>query len=146
MKMIAWRRFTFDAAHYLPGYEGPCKNLHGHTWTLDVGIGRKLGEDEKFIIDFSTLKKLVQDKIIDTLDHQCINQIDELEHIYPSCENLARWIAMTLYQACYELLYELLPQGLLELTEEYLNRQSSIKIHVKLQEGDGGWITCQYPE
>ncbi|HEX3048027.1 MAG TPA: 6-carboxytetrahydropterin synthase, partial [Bacillota bacterium] len=35
------KQFTFDSAHYLPGYDGKCKNMHGHTWRVEVGIKGK---------------------------------------------------------------------------------------------------------
>ena len=39
-KITITRHFSFDAAHYLPGHEGKCQNLHGHTYKLEVTIGR----------------------------------------------------------------------------------------------------------
>jgi len=66
--------FTFDAAHQLVGHKGKCANLHGHTYKLEVVLkGTTVKDegvsDEGFLIDFSDLKKLVKERIIDQLDH-----------------------------------------------------------------------------
>lgn len=70
------RRFKFDSAHFLPDYNGKCANVHGHTWKLDVTVA---GEDgvvgtDGFVIDFATLKKIVQELIIDNIDHTLLNE------------------------------------------------------------------------
>jgi 6-pyruvoyltetrahydropterin/6-carboxytetrahydropterin synthase len=66
--------FTFDAAHQLIGHKGKCSNLHGHTYKLEVVLkGRPSVQegdsDEGFVIDFSDIKALVQELLIDHLDH-----------------------------------------------------------------------------
>ena len=40
---------SFDSAHFLAGYEGKCRNLHGHRWTVEVEVG-----GEKLIQDGQT--------------------------------------------------------------------------------------------
>ena len=60
---------TFDAAHYLPNYEGKCANLHGHTWKVEIRIDMStLPADDGMIIDFTELKK-----IISMFDHRILN-------------------------------------------------------------------------
>lgn len=71
------KTFTFDAAHQLLGHTGKCANLHGHTYTLEVVIegtpsGPEQPSDEGFVMDFAILKRIVQDQIIDALDHAFI--------------------------------------------------------------------------
>ena len=80
--------FHFGAAHYLPHHSGKCKNLHGHTWRLDVEIEGDIGDDG-FVIDFQRLKAIINSKIIKKLDHQCLNQVG---FDNPTCEILASWI------------------------------------------------------
>ena len=43
----------FDAAHSLPGYQGKCANLHGHTYMVEVVIEGAIGENG-FVMDFSS--------------------------------------------------------------------------------------------
>lgn len=89
-KITITRRFSFDAAHYLPGHEGKCQNLHGHTYILEVTVGRDSliegGSSEGMIIDFSDLKSIVNKLVVDPLDHQCLN---ELLPYRPTAENMA---------------------------------------------------------
>lgn len=66
--------FTFDSAHQLIGHKGKCSNLHGHTYKLEVVLkGKVLGpenpSDEGFLIDFADVKKIVNELVIDSLDH-----------------------------------------------------------------------------
>lgn len=81
------KEFSFDAAHNLVKYHGKCENLHGHTYKLVVTVaGEK--DDEGMVIDFSELKKIVKDNVLNILDHSYINDIIE----QPSAENIAEWI------------------------------------------------------
>lgn len=66
--------FTFDAAHQLIGHKGKCSNLHGHTYKLEVVLkgvpSVEEGESgEGFVIDFSDIKAIVKQIVVDRLDH-----------------------------------------------------------------------------
>ena len=68
------RVFSFDMAHVLLNYHGKCKNIHGHTYRLEVTVkGVPCNDDASprkgMLIDFSDFKKLIQDKIITVWDH-----------------------------------------------------------------------------
>jgi len=68
------RVFSFDMAHVLLNYHGKCKNIHGHTYKLEVTVkGAPCNDDTSprkgMLIDFSDFKKLIQDKIITVWDH-----------------------------------------------------------------------------
>ena len=86
--MRVCKRFKFDAAHLLPGYNGPCSRLHGHTWFLEVEVEGPV-DKEGFVMDFSELKKLVYDKVLSIVDHSYLNET--VIH-NPTCENLLVWI------------------------------------------------------
>ena len=82
---------TFDAAHALRGYEGPCENLHGHTWKVQVTLqGEKLNKIG-LLEDFKTIKKVLKD-ILTAYDHNYLNDITPFDKENPSSENLARVI------------------------------------------------------
>ena len=87
MKMSVCKMFRFDAAHYLPNYEGKCKNLHGHTWTLEVEVEGSVSKVSGFVVDFAFLKEIMQ-PLLDVLDHHCLNDI----MVNPTCENLLDYI------------------------------------------------------
>ena len=95
--------FKFDAAHLLPEYEGKCKNLHGHTWRLDVEVdGMRNGPKvyDTMVLDFGDLKRIVNEAVIDKLDHHYLNEIIPGP---PTAENMVRWIAHLLIEARLEV-------------------------------------------
>ena len=63
---------SFDSAHFLSGYEGKCRNLHGPRWKLEVTVSREElaqeGQIRGMIVDFGELKKDVKD-LADEFDH-----------------------------------------------------------------------------
>ncbi len=66
--------FNFEMAHALFGYDGPCKNIHGHSYQLEVTIGGMPEPDSSnpkygMVMDFSDLKAIVKEQIVDRLDH-----------------------------------------------------------------------------
>ena len=81
------KEFTFDSAHKLEWHEGKCKNLHGHTFKLEVVIKGKVDKNG-IIIDFKDFKKIVNEKVIELLDHEYLNEVVE----NPTAENLVVWI------------------------------------------------------
>lgn len=85
--MLVTKVFSFDGAHKLLNYNGKCENLHGHTWTIHVTVDAKVDESG-IAFDFAELKKIVEDNVLDVLDHSYINEV--IEH--PSAENIALWM------------------------------------------------------
>lgn len=82
---------TFDAAHALQGYEGPCENLHGHTWKVQVFIqGDKLNKIG-LLEDFKTIKSSLKE-VLAQFDHKHLNELELFKKENPSSENLARII------------------------------------------------------
>ena len=79
---------VIDSSHRLIGYDGLCKNLHGHSWKVDIWVkGSPDDQDEVGIIwDFSNVKKLK-----DKFDHQLINEIGPFDKINPTAENLVQY-------------------------------------------------------
>ena len=68
------KRFHFEAAHALYGHDGKCKNLHGHSYLLEVtvrGIPREEPDHPKdgMVVDFSDLKALVNREVVHRFDH-----------------------------------------------------------------------------
>lgn len=76
-KIRITKQFNFETGHALYGYDGKCRNVHGHSYKLSVTvIGKpitavsnvKLG----MVIDFGDLKKIVKEEIVDKFDHATV--------------------------------------------------------------------------
>ena len=85
--MTIIKKFSFDAAHYLPSYEGKCERLHGHTYLLNVKVDGT-PDEEGMVIDFIKLKQIVNEKVIERFDHSCLNDFLPC----PSAENIAVYV------------------------------------------------------
>jgi 6-pyruvoyltetrahydropterin/6-carboxytetrahydropterin synthase len=71
------KEFSFEAAHALRGYDGPCRGIHGHSYKLSVTVSGIPVSDpaspkDGMVMDFSDLKQLVKTHITDPLDHALI--------------------------------------------------------------------------
>ena len=62
----------FDAAHILTNHEGLCKNLHGHTYRVDVSVAQAEGDTRDMVIDFKELKRIATEVVCDRFDHAFI--------------------------------------------------------------------------
>ena len=76
-KIRITKQFTFETGHALYGYDGKCKNVHGHSYKLSVTvIGTPMTDsgNVKFgmVIDFTDLKKIVKEEIVDQFDHATV--------------------------------------------------------------------------
>ena len=92
--------FEFEAAHHLPDYLGSCRNLHGHSYKMEVEVsGYQKGKEPlksypNMIVDFGDLKRVVYREVITKLDHSNLN-----EHFhYPTAEHMVQEIAVTLQE------------------------------------------------
>lgn len=103
------KEFSFEAAHALGGYDGPCREIHGHSYRLFVTIkGTPLRDEQNpkqgMVMDFGVLKKIVHEEIISRFDHALVlrstadkellklltAQFDNLIEVdyQPTCENM----------------------------------------------------------
>lgn len=90
--------FRFELAHAIHGYNGLCKNIHGHSYILHVTVGAHTKSDEYlpstgFIIDFKDLKRIIRDAVVTPFDHGLILSEEYLKH-HPEMskmENLHVW-------------------------------------------------------
>lgn len=108
-KVRLTKSFSFEMAHALLNYDGKCKNIHGHSYHMDVTIiGEPRNEpghpEDGLVIDFGDLKKAVNHSVVDVFDHALVmkaNHGDELIQVLsknfermvyteyqPTCENL----------------------------------------------------------
>ena len=108
------KQFSFEMAHALRNYDGLCRNIHGHSYKMDITLAGQPLHDESspkngMVMDFGDLKRLVNEEIISLLDHAWVlsdktdNQLIEIlkqnyEKIVivdfqPTTENLLNFIA-----------------------------------------------------
>ncbi|MDH5413308.1 MAG: 6-carboxytetrahydropterin synthase [Flavobacteriaceae bacterium] len=71
------KHFDFETAHALYGYDGKCKNIHGHSYQLYVTvIGKPIDNathvKNGMVIDFGDLKQIVNSEIVDVFDHATV--------------------------------------------------------------------------
>ncbi len=84
----------FDAAHYLPDYQGKCERLHGHRFKVVIRAeGPTIGRDG-MVYDFAEMKRHLRDALA-LLDHRCLNELEEFSTTPPSSENIASWLYET---------------------------------------------------
>lgn len=71
------KQFDFETGHALYGYDGKCRNVHGHSYKLFVTvIGTPITDTSHvklgMVIDFGDLKKIVKEDIVDVFDHATV--------------------------------------------------------------------------
>ena len=77
MTPLLTKQFTFEMAHALPGYDGKCANIHGHSYHLEVTIqGLPIHDPTSpkngMVADFGDIKQLVQQHILNHFDHALV--------------------------------------------------------------------------
>ena len=120
-KIRLTKEFSFESAHALDGYDGLCREIHGHSYRLFVTIkGEPISEegDPKLgmVMDFGDLKRIVNREIVDRLDHSFVLRESEqnvglrevlgakfskvvLIDYQPTCENMLSDFAARLQSA-----------------------------------------------
>jgi 6-pyruvoyltetrahydropterin/6-carboxytetrahydropterin synthase len=85
------KTFRFDAAHTLSAAPDghKCRNLHGHSYRVDIHVAGEVDPQRGWVMDFGDLKKIVN-PLIDQLDHSMLNEIPGLEN--STSERLGKWL------------------------------------------------------
>ena len=131
------KQFTFEAGHALYGYDGKCKNLHGHSYKLFVTVAGSPIADPKnakygMVIDFGDLKKIVNEEIVDIFDHATVFN-KNTPHLELANELIKRehHVLLTDYQPTTEMMA-------IDFADKIKKRlPKNIKLHsIKLQETD----------
>jgi len=82
------RKFSFEAAHRLPNYNGPCFNPHGHSYKLRVTLDAPIERRSGMTYDFTDMDRVVRDRILQHLDHRNANDLID----NPTAEHIVLWI------------------------------------------------------
>jgi 6-pyruvoyltetrahydropterin/6-carboxytetrahydropterin synthase len=79
----------FSAAHALRGYPGPCCQLHGHNYLVQVRLEGSELDELGMLIDYTEVKGALTD-ILAPFDHGYLNDLPEFTELNPTSEALAR--------------------------------------------------------
>ena len=123
-KIRLTKEFSFESAHALDGYDGLCREIHGHSYRLFVTIkGEPISEEGNpkmgRVMDFGDLKRIVNREVVDRLDHsfvlrdsaqntELLNALGDkfnkvvLVDYQPTCENMLADFAERLQRALPE--------------------------------------------
>jgi 6-pyruvoyltetrahydropterin/6-carboxytetrahydropterin synthase len=110
MKIRITKHFDFEAAHALHGYDGKCKNIHGHSYQLFVTIiGTPIKEKDHpkngMVLDFGDLKRIVKTEIVDVFDHSIVlNQNSDHLDLAKRISDYSHRIVMVDYQPTSEMM------------------------------------------
>jgi 6-pyruvoyltetrahydropterin/6-carboxytetrahydropterin synthase len=129
------KQFSFETGHALYGYDGKCKNVHGHSYKLSVTvIGTPITDANHvkygMVIDFSDLKKIVKEDIVDVFDHATVfNKNTPHVELAKELENRGHNVLLVNYQPTSEMM-------VVDFSKKIAKRlPSHIKLHsLKLQE------------
>lgn len=105
--------FSLEMAHALLEHDGPCKNIHGHSYRLEITVsGEPKNEPghpkDGMVMDFADLKKIVNEKIIERFDHALVLNIRSPQNKIEGFEEYFGKIIFTVYQpTCENLLLDM---------------------------------------
>lgn len=132
--------FTFETAHILYGYDGKCKNVHGHSYKLFVSIKGKPIDNindckNGMVIDFGDLKKIVNEEIVNQWDHAVmLNANSPHKDLGKDLESQGHKVIFCNYQpTCENMLYDIA-----EKIKKRLPRQVELA-YLKLHETENSY-------
>ncbi len=129
------KHFTFETGHALYGYDGKCKNVHGHSYKLLVTVSGTPINDKSnvkygMVIDFGDLKRIVNQEIVDIFDHATVfNKNTPHLELAEEFKKRGHRIILVDYQPTSEMM-------LLDFAKKIKNKlPETIKLHsLRLQE------------
>ncbi len=134
------KQFSFETGHALYGYDGKCRNVHGHSYKLAVtviGDPIKDSNNVKFgmVIDFTDLKKIVKEEIVNVFDHATVfNKNTPHVELAKELKERGHNVLLVDYQPTSEMM-------VIDFAEKIKIRlPEKIKLHsLKLQETDSSY-------
>lgn len=134
------KQFSFETGHALYGYDGKCKNVHGHSYKLSVTvIGNPITDSSHvkygMVIDFTDLKKIVKEEIVDLFDHATVfNQNTPHIELAKELSTRGHHVILVDYQPTSENM-------VVDFAQKIINRlPNQIQLHsLKLQETESSF-------
>jgi 6-pyruvoyltetrahydropterin/6-carboxytetrahydropterin synthase len=144
------KKFSFETGHALYGYDGKCRNVHGHSYKLSVTvIGSPISDTSHvkhgMVIDFGDLKKIVKEEIVDVFDHATVfNKNTPHVELAKELSDRGHNVLLVNYQPTSEMM-------VVDFAEKITDRlPASIKLHsLRLQETDScyaSWFASENEE
>jgi len=126
------KRFRFEMGHRLQHHPAQCRNLHGHSYVLEVGVSGEPDSKTGMVLDFAELKRAVQ-PIVEEWDHATMLDVaDPLVAVLreqetklvvvqgpPTAESMVHWVA--------QRVRVIVPDRV-------------VQVHVKLHETADSWV------
>jgi 6-pyruvoyltetrahydropterin/6-carboxytetrahydropterin synthase len=106
-KIRLTKEFKFEMAHALKGYDGPCRNIHGHSYELVVTVAGEPISDKSssklgMVMDFGQLKTIVRQEIVNEFDHALVLNKDSANEYFPKMSDLFGKLILVDYQPTSE--------------------------------------------
>ena len=103
------KEFKFETAHSLPGYDGLCKNIHGHSYELLVTVAgypiqKKKHPKRGMVMDFGDLKKIVRKLIVEPFDHSLVLRSDVSKTLVDELKKNYEKVILLPYQPTSEMM------------------------------------------
>jgi|TARA_A200000113_G_scaffold136666_1_gene122941 6-pyruvoyltetrahydropterin/6-carboxytetrahydropterin synthase len=104
------KEFKFETGHALYGYDGLCKNVHGHSYKLSVTLlGTPIADPDHvkygMVMDFGDLKKIVKETIVTPFDHATVLNVDSPhKELADTMESRGHKIMRVQYQPTSEMM------------------------------------------
>lgn len=137
--------FSFETAHVLYGYDGKCKNVHGHSYKLFVTLKGKpidnINHDKNgMVMDFGDLKTIVNEKIVKIWDHAVmLNANTPHKDLGKRLEEQGHKVIYCDYQpTCENMLYDIAKKIKNQLPEDV--KLAYLKLH-ETENSYGEWFT-----
>ena len=129
------KQFSFETGHALYGYDGKCRNIHGHSYKLSVTVnGTPINDTDNvkygMVIDSSDLKKIVKEEIVNEFDHATVfNKNTPHVELAKELKDRGHHVLLVDYQPTSEMM-------VIDFAEKIKNRlPNNIRLHsLKLQE------------
>lgn len=139
-KIRITRKFSFETGHALYGYDGKCKNVHGHSYKLAVTvIGTPISDSNNtkygMVIDFGDLKRIVEEKVVDVFDHATVfNKNTPHLELAKELQKRGHYVLLVDYQPTSEMM-------ILDFVDRIgKHLPENIKLHsLRLQETDSSF-------
>ena len=103
------KEFKFEMAHALKDYDGPCQNIHGHSYELKVTVlGNPIVDESNpklgMVMDFGDLKKIVRETIVEVFDHALVLKDNYPNNLTTELKNNFNKVIFLDYQPTSELM------------------------------------------
>jgi len=106
-KVRITKQFNFEMAHALWNYDGPCRNIHGHSYSLFVTVignitCQKSNPKNGMLIDFGDLKKIVNEVVVSEFDHALMISREVPQENYKNMGEMVGKLRLVDYQPTCE--------------------------------------------